>query len=220
MTLRFVWTAATALALTCGLAEAAQTGDRNAALRPWLPRIGQGFEPPNKGQASWSHGYDYFICGTTPVSSPTPYHDFSFAARGCPALASGTAFEYGPAGPTKGHVVYDAAGKLALYQEGCCAERTTVLASGVGAPPIGVRAAALGVARTARGVALGMTQSAVLGVYGRTPPHSVPGTPGVQMLSYTTIHGNPSDAKNACGQYQNFAFKGGRLVYIELLAGC
>jgi hypothetical protein len=40
------------------------------------------------------------------------------------------------------------------------------------------------------------------------------------MLSYTTIHGNPSDAKNACGQYQNFAFKDGRLVYIELLAGC
>ncbi len=217
--LRFV-TAAIALVLTCALVEAAPTGDRNAALRPWLPRIGQGFEPSSKGQASWSHAYDYFICGATPVSSPTPYHDFSFAARGCPELANGTAFEYGPAGPTKGHVVFDAGRKVVLYQEGCCAERTTILASGVGAPPMSVRSASLGLARTARGVALGMTRAAVLGLYGRTSPHSVPGSAGVEMLSYTTIHGNPSDAKNACGQYQNFAFKGGRLVYIELLAGC
>ena len=65
-----------------------------------------------------------------------------------------------------------------------------------------------------------MTRDAVLGLYGRTPPHSVPANAGVQMLSYTTIHGNPSDAENACGQYQNFAFKDGRLVSIERLAGC
>ena len=81
-------------------------------------------------------------------------HDFSFAARGCPELANGTAFEYGPAGPTKGHVVFDAGRKVVLYQEGCCAERTTILASGVGAPPMSVRSASLGLARTARGVAL------------------------------------------------------------------
>lgn len=186
----------------------------------WLPRIGRGFDPSSHSQAAWSREYDYFICGKAPIPSATPFANFDYAVRGCPLLKNGTYLVYGNTEPIKGHVLYDSAHKLVLYQEGCCAWRNTVLTSGVDSPPTSVHAADLSGVRTARGVALGMTQEQVLALYGHATRHPVPGASGVAMLSYTTMHGNPSSNENACGQFQNFAFRDGKLFYIELLAGC
>jgi hypothetical protein len=189
------------------------------ALAAWLPRVGQGFDPQSHGQASWTPKYDYFVCTSAPIATPTPFANFDYAIRGCPNLRTGTTFVYGPAG-TKGHVLYDAVHKTVMYQEGCCAWRNAVLASGIAPPPSSVRSGNLSAVRTQRGLTLGMTQAQVARVYGKTAPHSVRGVAGVTMLSYTTMHGNPSSPANACGQFQNFAFRDGKLFYIELLAGC
>lgn len=189
------------------------------ALAAWLPRVGQGFDPQNHGQASWTPKYDYFVCGSAPIPSPTPFANFDYAVRGCPNLLKATSFVYGST-EVKGHVLYDATQKIVLYQEGCCAMRNAVLASEVASPPIRVESAALSGARTQRGIKLGMSQKDVTSIYGKATPHAVPGKPGVTMLSYTTMHGNPSSPANACGQFQNFAFRNNELYYIELLAGC
>src|SRR5581483_2773576 len=189
------------------------------ALAAWLPRVGRGFDPQNHGQASWTSKYDYFVCTNAPSPAPTRFANFDYAVRGCPNLRTGTAFVYGPAG-TKGHVLYDSAHKVVLYQEGCCAWGNAVLASGIAPPPASVQSGDLSAVRTQRGLKLGMTQAQVAAAYGKTAPHAVPGAAGVTMLSYTTMRGNPSSAANACGQFQNFAFRGGKLFYIELLAGC
>jgi hypothetical protein len=190
------------------------------ALAAWLPRVGQGFDPQSHGQAAWTPKYDYFVCASAPIPSATPFANFDYAVRGCPNLRTSTAFAHGDTEPIKGRVLYDPSHKIVLYQEGCCAWRSAVLASGIAPPPRGVQSADLSTVRTQRGLTLGMTQAQIAGVYGKTAPHSVRGVAGVTMLSYTTMHGNPSSAANACGQFQNFAFRGGKLFYIELLAGC
>jgi hypothetical protein len=207
--------------LWLGLVAAVGSGaGTNATLAAWLPRIGHGFEPSNRGEAAWSRKYDFFLCGKTPVAQETPFANFAYAGRGCPLLENGTSFVYGATEPTKGRVVYDSAHRIALYQEGCCAWRNTVLAAGVGAPPTPVQNADLGSVRTDRGVTLGMGEEQVIAIYGRAAAHAVKGAASVAMLSYTTMHGNPSSAANACGQFQNFAFRNKKLFYIELLAGC
>ncbi len=149
------------------------------ALAAWLPRIGHGFDPQSHGQAAWTPRYDYLICTSAPLPAATPFANFDYAIRGCPSLLEATALVYGDTEPIKGHVLYDSAHKIVLYQEGCCAWSNAVLAAGVGAPPSSVHGGDLGSVRTQRG-----------------------------------------GAANACGQFQNFAFRGGKLVYIELLAGC
>lgn len=190
------------------------------ALAAWLPRVGHGFDPQSHGQAAWTRQYDYFICVHAPMPAATPFANFDWAVRGCPSLLKATSFVYGSTEPIKGHALYDAAHKIVLYQEGCCAWRNAVLVSGVATPPSSVQSGDLGAVRTLRGIKLGMTPRDVTSVYGKTAPHAVPGASGVTMLSYTTMHGDPSSAANACGQFQNFAFRNGRLYYIELLAGC
>jgi hypothetical protein len=205
-----------ALALASGLANGASL----PPLPQWLPRVGQGFDPQNHGQAAWSAQYDYFRCDKMPAPAATPFANFDYAVRGCRVFTSATAFVYGQPEPVKGRVVYDASHRIILYQEGCCAWRNAVLASGIGPPPSKVHGVDLSGARTNRGIALGMTQQQVTSIYGRTTPHSVPGAKGVTMLSYTTMHGESAAPANACGQFENFAFRNGKLFYIELLAGC
>lgn len=190
------------------------------ALGAWLPKIGAGFDAWNQGLTSLAVKEDFLVCGAVPISAPTPFHNFYYAARGCPMLANGTYFVYGNAGPSKGHVIYDPLHNAALYEEGCCAWGTVTLASGVGAPPNKVQSADLGAVHTARGITLGMTEHQVVGVYGRAQPHKVPSAPNVVMLSYTTLSLKPANRGSKCGQFQNFAFRKGRLVYIELMAGC
>jgi hypothetical protein len=192
----------------------------SSPLANWLPRVGNGFEPSNRSEAAWSPKYDYFLCGSAPLATATPFGNFAYAAIGCAALERGTYLVYGDTEPVKGHILYDSAHRIVLYQEGCCAWRNTALASGIGAPPSPVKSTDLSEVRTQRGVTLGMTESQVTNIYGEAAPHAVSGADGVKMLSYTTMHGNPSAAQNACGQFQNFAFRDGRLYYIELLAGC
>jgi hypothetical protein len=211
--------AAWLMALTIASIAGAYAAQSNG-VATWLPRVGNGFDPSSHGQAAWSREYDYFLCSGSPVASATPFANFDYALRGCGALKSGTYFTHGSTEPIKAHVLYDAAHKLVLYQEGCCAWRTTVLASGIGSPPASVHGADLSDVRTARRVSLGMTQRQVIEIYGASKPHAVGGDAGVTMLSYTTMHGNPSSTENACGQFQNFAFRNGKLFYIELLAGC
>lgn len=208
----FFWSVAAAL--TVGFAG------QDGGLSTWLPRIGQGFDPSNRHQAAWSREYDYFVCSTAPVPSATPFANFDYAVRGCAILENGTSLVYGSTEPIKGHIIYDASHKIVLYQEGCCAWRNAVLTSGSGSPPKPVQSANLSGVRTVRGVALGMAPAQIIAIYGHASAHSVPKAPGVSMLSYTTMHGNPSSAENACGQFQNFAFRNGKLFYIELLAGC
>ncbi|HLX26076.1 MAG TPA: hypothetical protein VKR05_03725 [Candidatus Cybelea sp.] len=191
-----------------------------SALGGWLPRVGQGFDPQSHGQASWAPKYDYFICSRTPIPSTTPFANFDYAVRGCPNLLEANSFAYGSTEPIRGRVLYDPTHKLVLYQEGCCAWRSAVLASGIAPPPKKVGSADLSAVRTQRGVSLGMTPAQIVAIYGKAKPHGVPGTSGITMLSYTTMHGSPSSVTNACGQFQNFAFRNNKLYYIELLAGC
>lgn len=213
---RFAASLGAIVAATLTIAAAEQNG----SLSKWLPRVGQGFEPFNRHQAAWSKQYDYLICGNGPVTVATPFANFDYAVKGCPVLKIGSAFASGGPEPQRGRAVYDSAHKLVLYQEGCCAWKNAVLASGIAPPPISVRAADLRTVRTMRGITLGMTQARVIAIYGRATPHPVAGEPSLSMLSYTTMHGNPASNENACGQFQNFAFRNGKLAYLELLAGC
>lgn len=191
----------------------------NPALGAWLPKVGLGFDYSRRGLAALSSGHDYFVCTTGALPAINP-QDFRYASRGCPALSKGTSVIYGSAGPSKGHILYDAAHGIALYEAGCCAERNTVLVAGVAKPPKPVAGATLSNVHTARGVRLGMTSEQVTKLYGPAKLHTVAGTPGVMMLSYTMLRGGFSNPNNTCGQFQNFAFRNGRLYYIELLAGC
>lgn len=190
------------------------------ALGAWLPRIGESFDPWSEGLTSWSVSDDFFVCSRGPLAAPTPFHSFYFAGRGCPLLKNGTYFVYGNAGPPKGHVVYDRPRRTVLYEEGCCAWKSFTLSSGIGPPPKAVQNADLSAVHTARGIALGMTEAQVTKVYGNAVLHKEPHVSGVVMLSYTSLKLKPSASGNKCGQFQNFAFRDGRLIYIELTAGC
>jgi hypothetical protein len=53
-------------------------------------------------------------------------------------------------------------------------------------------------------------------LYGRTLLYAVAGHPGVQMLSYTTRR---SVSEN-CGNDENFAFRQGRLIWIQIGWAC
>lgn len=190
------------------------------ALGAWLPKVGGGFDSWNRGLTSLSTVKDAFVCGATDAAPMPSTRRFTYASAGCQLLLNGTYFVYGSAGPTKGHVVYDRLHNRALYQEGCCSWGSAVLASDIRPPPKPVHAADLIAVHTARGVWLGMTPSAVMRVYGRATEHGVPKAPDVLMLSYTTLNLSPSNSGNKCGQFENFAFRSGRLVYIELMSGC
>lgn len=207
-----------------GTAESQATALYGSAWSPklgaWLPAYGYGFDAWQHGQTAISIEDDYFICGTAPRPSPTATRSFYFAGVGCPGLKNATFFVYGEAGPPKGHILYDSSHGLTLFSEGCCAWGHVVLAIASGPPPKSVSSADLSNVTTMRGVKLGMTPSQVIAIYGVAKTHGVAGAPKATMLSYTNLKQKPSHPGNKCGQFQNFVFRGGRLIYIELLAGC
>src|SRR5579862_6000047 len=190
------------------------------ALGAWLPDPNSGFDAWSKGQAVVTTQYDYFVCGTTATPSE-PKQSFYYAGSACAPVKNGTFYVYGTAEPIKGYVAYDRVHGIVLYNRGCCAWRGYALTAGTAPPPKSVSNADLSGVRTARGVALGMTQAQVQKIYGPAQPHAAKGRPGMTTLSYTTMKGKPNaPGGDACGQFQSFTFRQERLVSIELLAGC
>lgn len=188
-------------------------------LGAWLPDPDTGFDAWSKHLATVTTRYDYFVCGPgrTPAGNT---RDFYYPGSACAPLKNGTYFVYGTAEPIKSHVVYDRAHGVALYDKGCCAWRGFALAANVAPPPKTVVNGDLSAVRTMRGVTLDMTQAQVERIYGSAKPHAAKGRPGMTTLSYTTMKGGPNGGGDACGQFQGFTFRQGRLVSIELLTGC
>lgn len=189
-----------------------------AAIAQWLPHFGAaqqeevyGVQPVITGKA------DYFACGDAPQSAAFSVRRFQSATAGCPALQHGQLMRLQVMGMDHGVVFYDAAHRIVFFWKGCCSVASYVLASGVAPPPKPMLAANLGSVRTRRGVSLGMSLSAVTTIYGRNSARPLPGAPGAVALWYASGKIAPP---TACSQNQIFAFKNGRLYYIELLMGC
>jgi hypothetical protein len=205
------------IALVIGLASGARAAD--TVLGNWLPKANSGFDAWSNGQATHITRYDYFVCGTS--AKPTlPQQDFHYPGSACPLMKGATAFVYGTAGPSKGSILYDRSSGIVLFNTGCCAWRGYVLATGTGAPPQSVAQASLKDVRTARGVKLGMTPPEVVAIYGHALVRVGASHPGLAELYYTTMRGTPKNSPDACGQFQSFFFKRGRLVEVDLLSGC
>ena len=201
-------------------ASPAAVPDTNVAVGEWLSSPTTGFAAWRDGKAAVVKRYDSFLCD--PRLQPTDQREsFPYAGSACPILKSGTRFVYGPAGPTRGHVVYDRTRRIALFEKGCCAWRSFALVTNVAPPPKPVSSANLAIVRTARGVTLGMTQAQLKALYGPAKSYGTRGMPGVTTLSYTTMTEKSTEpGGDACGQFQSFSFRDNRLTSIELLAGC
>ena len=134
----------------------------------------------------------------------------------------GTFFVYGTAGPPKGHAVYDYNHHIAFYEQGCCSGQEVVAASGVPAPPKRLVARDLSSLRTVRGIHLGVSVTDVIRIYGRAKALPIPSHPGVSLLAYTTWppRNRVKTVQLPCGQFENFWFRGGRLILIQLENGC
>jgi hypothetical protein len=115
------------------------------------------------------------------------------------------------------NLVYDPVRRVALYEQGCCAWQETVLAVVPKPPPSAVKSANLGAVRTRRGIGLGASPSAVRGAYGAARLYPSTTKRGFLVLSYYRMHGTKG---SACGWFENFVFRGGRLVEIEAGHGC
>jgi len=135
----------------------------------------------------------------------------------------GTFFVYGNAGPPKGHAVYDYAQHIAFYDEGCCAWQEAVAAADAALPPKRVVARDLRMLHTVRGIRLGMSEAAVMRIYGRAPRRGIIGQVDSIKLAYTVAYTAPGGANgppNTCGQWENFVFRSGRLTWIQLVNAC
>jgi hypothetical protein len=189
------------------------------ALGTWLPNVDSGFMPFSRGQAAYTNGADYFVCDNArPIILDK--NSFQYAGRGCPQLKKATAYAYGTGEPITGHILYDRTHSIALFDAGCCAWRGFVLTSTTSAPPKTLANMPLQTVHTMRGASLGMTQAQIVGIYGQSKPHTDNANPGANILSYATIKKADWNGGAGCGQFQNFAFKKGRLVSIQLIAGC
>jgi len=121
----------------------------------------------------------------------------------------------------KGHAVYDYAGRIAFYEQGCCAWQEAVAAADTPPPPKRVVARDLSGLRTVRGIRLGMAQAAVMHVYGRTSPHRLEDRSGSVLLAYVTLNKPTATGQyGTCGQWQNFVFRSDRLVWMQISNAC
>lgn len=122
----------------------------------------------------------------------------------------------------KARVVYDRTHRIVFYETGCCSWNEIVLAYESTPPPKPVVDRDLTMLKTARGVRLGMTTSDVVRIYGDTKPQFVKGHGRVSVLAYTTWppRNQLSKTHSECGQFQNFYFRNGRLILIQLGNGC
>ena len=172
---------------------------QNDALGAWLPR--------SQEADLWNHKR----------ASETRIDDsFTYAHRdwfGGPA--DGRTFRFGNAGSSSASVVYDAHSKTAFYDVGCCSWHSTLLVSGVAAPPQAVPARDLGALGTRAGARLGESASTVRGIYGAASTIQMKDKPGYTELVYDKPQ-NPTQ----CYWYDYFIFLDDKLVSIELAHGC
>lgn len=192
-----------------------------ASLGTWLPKSDGGFTAVDKGHGTPGAARAYFVCPGEAVEA-VEAQSFDYAGRGCPALArSSAAFSFGSGEPQTGHALYDAAHRVVLFDIGCCAWRSYMLAGDMAKPPAAVAAADLSGVHTDRGVVLGMTRSQVTAIYGPAEAYAQADAPaGTTALTYTTLKGKKWTADQTCLQIQTFSFRSGRLVSIAVLAGC
>jgi hypothetical protein len=169
----------------------------------WLPSYGDSNNPWQEGRVQYIHRSDHFTIHAE----------------------QGTFFVYGTAGPPRGHALYDSAHRIAFYEQGCCSWHDVVAAANVDPPPKSLIPRDLTRLRTIRGVRLGMSPRSVMRIYGRTTMRDVIAHPGITILAYTTwppaaaVEGPPARV-SSCGQFENFYFRGNRLVLIQLGNAC
>jgi len=138
-----------------------------------------------------------------------------------PGPEDGTLFVYGSAGPPKGNVVYDPQHLLTFYEQGCCSWTEVVAAADVQAPPKHVVLRDLTQLSTVRGIRLGLSEVAVMRIYGWSKPLLLAKNPGVTVLAYTTWRPKKEVRTTPpCGQFENFFFRRHRLILIQLGDGC
>lgn len=195
-------------------------GACSEALGAWLPSSGYGYvaDQWRHGRATRIQQRDGFMYENEKPASPM-YLGFQ-------GPDDGTFFVYGMAGPPRGHVVYDPVHHIAFYKQGCCSWDEVVAASHVAPPPKTVVARDLSTLRTVRGIYLGMHPSAVTRTYGASSLLTVSGHADVRMLAYTTwkpakdVTGVGIGFPGTCGQFENFYFRGDRLILIQFGNGC
>jgi hypothetical protein len=172
---------------------------QNNALVAWLPRS-QEMDLWNAKRASETRIDDSFTY--------TPRDWFG-------GPADGRTLRFGNAGSLSASVVYDAHSNTAFYDVGCCSWHSTLLMSGVVAPPRAVPARDLGTVGTKAGARLGESSSAVRRIYGTAPISQMKDKPGYTELVYFKPQ-NPTQ----CYWYDYFIFLNDKLVSIELAHGC
>jgi hypothetical protein len=196
-----------------GLCRQYYHGACSEAMGAWLPRMIGFNDPWLDGRAKHVDRRDGFV-----------YEGHRLLAKGLLGFNGpndGTPFVYGNAGPPKGAAVYDYAHHIAFYGQGCCAWYEVVAAADAPKPPKRVVARDLRGLQTMRGIRLGMSAAAVLRIYGYVTPHQVKGHPGLRLLAYTTWHTAAASEINwTCGQGQNFVFRTGRLVWMQIANAC
>lgn len=169
---------------------------RNEALGAWLPANEDIFEPwrlhrAAVGALGWS---DLF---TIPPDA--------------------TFFWHGEAGPPKVHLVYDPVRRVALFSQGCCSWQETILATVAKPPPGAVKTADLAAMRTRRGIGLGASPDAVRRAYGKAVLYPSTAKRGLRVLAYYRMQ---YPKGSACGWFENFVFRGARLIEIQAGHGC
>jgi hypothetical protein len=173
------------------------------ALGRWLPHLPAGADALHKTPTTVFDGFR----GTPGMTQR------SFGA----SAPAATRFVHGNAGPPRGTVVYDRRHGIAFYGQGCCTYFETVLASAVTPPPLTVANRTLTQVRTDSGIRLGDPPARVMGIYGSATPARVAFRPELRVLSYENPH---PGKRGACVQQQTFAFRAGRLVFINVYNGC
>ncbi len=180
-------------------------------LGEWLPSFGDGLEPWRQGRATRVAFHDRFV-----------YEGQLLPDKDTGGPSDGRYFVYGTATPVRAKAVYDPSHGLAFYGRGCCTYYEQVLAAGVHPPPVAIPSEDLTRVHTERGIRLGDAPSRVTRIFGRAPLQRVAGHPDVTMLAYTTAFpfAKLQGTGNACGWFQNFAFRAKRLVAIDFTFGC
>ena len=169
---------------------------RNEPLGRWLPANEDLFEPWRRHHAA---------------SATLAYREMFTIPSGA------TFFWHGNAGPPKVHLVYDPTRRVALYDQGCCTWDETVLAVVSKRPPAAVKAANLAGVRTRRGIGLGASPNAVRRAYGEAVLYPSTTKPSLRVLSYYRRQGPKG---STCGWFENFVFRGARLIEIQAGHGC
>lgn len=170
---------------------------RDDRLAAWLPRVDDLLEPSKRHLSKLGPREDALL----PVIQAT---------------SPLTRFWYDAPGPPSVWMQYDARHRIVRYTDECCGHEEEVLAEDVGMPPHRVAAADLRDVHTLHGVRLGMTQRQLERLYGPARRHRSTMRTRYDVLSY----GHAFPARPDCGELQNFGFRRGRLVAIQVGRSC